>query len=284
MPLLQAPSALATQIVLGYRGRTPIRVAVMRISVEEAEWKGMGDVLSEGLITQLFAKGNFNLVERAQVDQADKEIGQSKGAKFDSATVKRLGRAVSADAIIVGTLFRSGPGPIVNCRMLDVETGEILATAGPLLIRAESDSESQPGVSRSGTKKDTRTGAGGSMEAIGDGLRIRIVECTASGGSLAVVLSITSEGKDRQAVFASSSYFSLPQSRVILADGSQFRSTGVETGDGHTVSLVDGIPARAVLHFKGIPQSDSLPLLEVFIQVENVNATSYRFKSVPVSR
>lgn len=99
---------------------------------------GAGRLIAERLGAELMSTGRYRLVERSQID---KLLGEHKFEKTDFASVdgvRRLGKLLGVDAIVVGTVdlfqitwvlcyVRSDVG--FSARMLDVETGEVLWAA-----------------------------------------------------------------------------------------------------------------------------------------------------------
>lgn len=89
-----------------------------------------------GALTEAFvSSGRFRSVERAQLDKVLKELELNQGSHVDPNTAQRLGLLLGVKYITLGS-FQEWQGELrLNARLLQVETGEILAaetTTGPL--------------------------------------------------------------------------------------------------------------------------------------------------------
>jgi TolB-like protein len=104
--------------------------------VAVANFTSNGDYSAKDLsnITELFTSdlqlyGKLRVVTRSKWDEILGEHEFQRNGLVDKAEIKRLGRALSAQAIITGTLMKLGNTQILNLSLLDVETGENLAPA-----------------------------------------------------------------------------------------------------------------------------------------------------------
>ena len=66
--------------------------------------------------------------ERSQLDQILREQALSRTRLFDEQTASRLGRLVSARAVITGSIVNSQDRIFVTAQMIDVETSKIIST------------------------------------------------------------------------------------------------------------------------------------------------------------
>jgi len=99
---------------------------------------GAGRLVAERLGAELMRTGRYRIVERSQID---KLLGEHQFQKTDFASldgVRRLGKLLGVDAIVVGTVdlfqitwvlfyVRSDVG--FSARLVDVESGEVLWAA-----------------------------------------------------------------------------------------------------------------------------------------------------------
>lgn len=91
--------------------------------------------IPESIITYLGKKGKVRIVERARLDVALKELKLGISGIVDEQTAVKIGKAVGATAIIVGSFIRAAGNIRINARLIDVQTGEVITAAqvqGPL--------------------------------------------------------------------------------------------------------------------------------------------------------
>jgi len=86
--------------------------------------------LAQMLISDLGAADSYRLVERSRLQALldEQKLGQT--GKLDRATAARVGKLLGAQLMVLGSFFDLGPTLRVDARLVDVETGKILHTAG----------------------------------------------------------------------------------------------------------------------------------------------------------
>ena len=106
-----------------------MKIAVMDfkngVGVEEKDVKGLSDML----INTLYETGKFSIVERSQIDQVIKEQGfQLSGLTNEQ--LAEMGNILGVKSVLVGTVNLIASEYNVDVRAVDVESGEIVTTAG----------------------------------------------------------------------------------------------------------------------------------------------------------
>jgi TolB-like protein len=86
--------------------------------------------LAQMLISDLAVVEPYRVVERERLQALldEQKLGQS--GKIDRATAVRVGKLLGAQMMILGGFFELGPSLRVDARLVDVETGRIIATSG----------------------------------------------------------------------------------------------------------------------------------------------------------
>jgi hypothetical protein len=115
---------------------------IKRIAISEFENKSdyydAGRYASDRLEYYLYNRSNFQIIERRMINKVLDELSLHQSGLFDPATVKKVGKMLGVDAIIVGTV--SGYYHVkselitdqitsrydVTIKVIDVETGRIL--------------------------------------------------------------------------------------------------------------------------------------------------------------
>ena len=78
------------------------------------------------IITKMAGSGNLEIVERALLQAALKEIELGESGIVDEQTAVELGRAVGANAILLGSFVSIGETIRINARLIDVKTSKII--------------------------------------------------------------------------------------------------------------------------------------------------------------
>ncbi len=87
-----------------------------------------GALLSERVVTRLAERGRVRVLERALLDKIMEEQKLSATGLVDAATSVRIGRLLGARGILSGTVTDLGELIEIHTRLLNVETGEVVAT------------------------------------------------------------------------------------------------------------------------------------------------------------
>jgi len=116
----QPPPARANTVAVlyfDYAGADPA-MAVLR--------KGLANML----ISDLVAVPGVAVVERERLQAVLDEQKLSRNAKFDAGTAARVGRLLGARYLVLGAYFDLGASLRVDARVVEVETGKVVAATG----------------------------------------------------------------------------------------------------------------------------------------------------------
>ncbi|HPU84564.1 MAG TPA: CsgG/HfaB family protein [Candidatus Latescibacteria bacterium] len=110
--------------------------AEQRIAVAVVDFKGVGvsrdevAILTDRLRAELVDSGIFMVIERERMEEILREQEfQVSGACESDACVVEIGRLVGVNRIITGTIGKLGSTYTTTARLINVETGEIVARA-----------------------------------------------------------------------------------------------------------------------------------------------------------
>src|SRR5436309_7235318 len=136
--LEQQLAALVNQLAAEFSARQVNRVAVLPFeNTTGQKTDSLGTYLAEKVTHLLFAKRSATVVERTFLDKMVDEIARGYSGQFDEGSLKRAGRLLNADTLIVGSYTRLTTGVTeVMARAVSVETGEIV-TASSATISAK---------------------------------------------------------------------------------------------------------------------------------------------------
>jgi hypothetical protein len=135
MALDQSIAAVAYSIAETIHGQG-LTVAVPDIPTLDGRTTVLGRYVAEELVTALYQCG-ISPVERRLLDRAMSELQLGLTDPMSATAVKRFGRLVGAQAIVVGTLTDIGQSVKFNARIVAVETGQVIGAASGLLPRDE---------------------------------------------------------------------------------------------------------------------------------------------------
>jgi len=87
-------------------------------------------LIADAVASRLLASRTCNVMERSQMDQILREQAfQQSGACDNNGCAVEIGKVLSVDRILVGSIGRIGDAWALNLRLVRVETGEVLKSA-----------------------------------------------------------------------------------------------------------------------------------------------------------
>ncbi len=108
---------------------TPRRLTVAIMPLQGRLDAEAMDVLSSNLASEVLATGKARVMERSQMEQILKEQGlEESGACDQSECAVRIGKLLTVDRIILGTVGRFGGAQTLSLRLVDVGSGEVVAS------------------------------------------------------------------------------------------------------------------------------------------------------------
>ena len=103
------------------------RIAVLPFVPADGSNVKDGWNLSEKLITQVVRAGKVQVVERSLLRNLMEEHHLAQTGMLNPAMLKKIGQVTSVEAIITGSFVTSSREFVVNARLINVETGVIIA-------------------------------------------------------------------------------------------------------------------------------------------------------------
>lgn len=104
------------------------------IAVMSLQAKGIpqteADLVTEALTSKIQNRGRFRIMERSQMETILGEQGfQSSGVCDNSTCAVEIGKLLSIDKLVVGSMGKLGSSYMLNARLVEVGTGEIIANS-----------------------------------------------------------------------------------------------------------------------------------------------------------
>lgn len=92
----------------------------------EAKEKGVGAVASSILVTELKKTGEFDIIDRENIDKALEEMEMSMTGLVDPEQAVEVGKMAAANIFLSGNISATETTYIINVQMTEVETGEVI--------------------------------------------------------------------------------------------------------------------------------------------------------------
>ena len=105
------------------------RVVVMPFEAADGGSPRDGWNISEKILTQLVRTGKVQTLERTMLKALMEEHQLGRTGALDSLTLRKLGKMLSAEGIIVGSFVGLGREVEINARLINTETGVIIAAS-----------------------------------------------------------------------------------------------------------------------------------------------------------
>jgi formylglycine-generating enzyme required for sulfatase activity/TolB-like protein len=86
-----------------------------------------GRLLAERLTTELVKSGQVEVIERSQLQKVMNELKLESSGMVDEATAKSIGRILGVEAIVTGTMAKTGSDIEIHSRLIRVADGLILS-------------------------------------------------------------------------------------------------------------------------------------------------------------
>jgi curli biogenesis system outer membrane secretion channel CsgG len=103
------------------------RVAVFGFSSESGEATRASAIVTERLTTELAGSPKVQVIERGRLEEVLREQNLGSRGVVDSATAKRIGNILGADAVVTGTVIELSDKKVeVNARLVDTQDARII--------------------------------------------------------------------------------------------------------------------------------------------------------------
>jgi len=103
-----------------------IAIVDFRNTGQDDELDYLENTIPEAIITRMAKTGRMEIVERSRLQEALKEMELGMTGIVDEQTAVELGRAVGANAILLGSFVSIGELIRINARLIDVKTSRII--------------------------------------------------------------------------------------------------------------------------------------------------------------
>ena len=101
-------------------------IAVMHFS-SEVHYRSLSKTAANILVSELAAKPVFTVIERSRLRKILDEQGLAMTGLLDTSKAAEVGKLLAANYLIMGHISSLGRGMVVTSKMVDVQTGSIVA-------------------------------------------------------------------------------------------------------------------------------------------------------------
>ena len=265
-----AAKELADQIATSATKQGKHKIAVIPFRELDGRSTVLGTYLAEELVTDLFAAGTLDIVERSMLDKVMSELRFSQSGAIDPESAQHVGRIVGVEAIVTGSITDLQSYVGVNCRLINTETGRIFGAAQTKIVKdadlqkiLEKPMSETPAPARTASSPAPAPSTSSpSLTKTVDGVSFQLLGCRAAGDGVSCDLVLTNVGQEDRSftLFLKNG----DRSSVLIDDQSnEYRSKGgslgiLSTDDwGLQNTLVPGIPLKASVKFGGVPDTVS---------------------------
>jgi len=144
------PPINPNKVVKEKTGSSNIKLVGERMSVavlpfdNKGASRDLGDIIFDKMITALFNKGRFIVIERSKLETIMKEQQLGASGILDASSAAELGRGLGVDAIILGSVAATSGGSIsLDARAIDTETAAIIVAHDSYSSRSDQQSVKQ---------------------------------------------------------------------------------------------------------------------------------------------
>jgi len=98
----------------------------------------LGQYMSNRVVEAMTRNKTFRVAQRGEVAETLNQLDLKPSFKLTSDEIQRLGKAMNAQALVMGKLLDIGANIDVHIALVDIASGEVIASASEQLIRTRS--------------------------------------------------------------------------------------------------------------------------------------------------
>lgn len=256
---------LADQITRGVPSEKRGSIAVLSFRNLDGGESLLGAHIAETMTTYLFQAGYRNIIERSMLDRAMSELKLGQSGLIDKETAKKIGKFVSADYVVAGVMTDLSSQVSLNCRMIEVQTGQIAAVAQTNIVKDDDVKKTMEQPYRRIEGRPEPPGPSrqpqGQVQVVND-IAFRLLGCTRSGGTVTCDLTAMAELKDAYLCCFQQSHLIDRMGRELAVSQIAF---GRQRGTSICTDLARAVPLAGQFVFEGVPVEErDVALLELY--------------------
>ncbi|MDH5763762.1 MAG: FlgO family outer membrane protein [Nitrospinota bacterium] len=114
------------------------KVVVLDLVDDKDKVPILGQYMSNRVVESLTRNRTFRVAQRGEVVETLNQLDLKHSFKYTSDEIQRLGKAMNAQALVMGKLLDIGANIDVHVALVDIASGEVIASASEQLIRTRS--------------------------------------------------------------------------------------------------------------------------------------------------
>lgn len=127
--------ALATKLSADAAHYRRLAVLPFETLDAEAKTKELGRLSSELLASRLASRPGILQVERSRLDAVVGEVQRSERGEVSPQGAASVGKLLGANQVVLGSIATAGPSYVLTARLVDAETGQVLAATDQNISR-----------------------------------------------------------------------------------------------------------------------------------------------------
>lgn len=151
---------LSAKLEKGVKDEANKKVAVLSFPYADGGQSSGSSIVAERLTTFLVGGGKAEVIERSLIAKVMDELKLGATGALDAESTQKVGKLLGVGAVVTGTLNDLPKGKTeVNARLIQTETGRILAAGQADIERTWSDAPVRPGMAAQPSSTGTAGGA-----------------------------------------------------------------------------------------------------------------------------
>jgi len=114
------------------------KVVVLDLVDDKDKVPILGQYMSNRVVEALTRNKTFRVAQRGEVLHTLEQLDLKPSFKYTSEEIQRLGKAMNAQALVMGKLLDIGANIDVHIALVDIASGEVIASASEQLLRTRS--------------------------------------------------------------------------------------------------------------------------------------------------
>lgn len=114
------------------------KVVVLDLVDDKNKVPILGQYMSNRVVESMTRNKTFRVAQRGEVEDMLNQLDLKPSFKYTSEEIQRLGKAMNAQALVMGKLLDIGANIDVHIALVDIASGEVIASASEKLQRTRS--------------------------------------------------------------------------------------------------------------------------------------------------
>ena len=127
---------IVRQLALAAKEYQINKVAVLDFVNSEGKVPVLGEYLASRIVEEVTRQKTFRVAQRGEVEEVLTNLNLKPAAGYTTDETRRIGKALNTQALILGKITDIGSNLDVRIALIDIVSGEIIASATEDLVRS----------------------------------------------------------------------------------------------------------------------------------------------------